>query len=362
MIEPVVIVGGGIAGSVAAAALARAGRAPLVLERSRGAHHKVCGEFLSWEAGDRLSATGFDLAALGGARIGRVRLFADGYSIAARLPRAATGISRFRLDEALLDHAAAAGARVERGVAVRAATAGGGVFTLDAAGSTVTAKSLLLATGKTNLRGLPRQPDQASVVDDLVGFKMHYRLTAAQNATLAGTIELHLSGDGGYAGLQHVEDGIANLCLLVPKSAVAGVPDAQSLADMLGPLDCLAARLAGAEALFERPLTIAGVPYGFLHDPAADPPRLLRLGDQFAVVHSFTGDGMAIAATSGSLAGLPQPRFGTELSRRVGAPVRVSTWLGRGLRAPAVRRAAFMAARLWPGIIGLAARATRVRT
>jgi flavin-dependent dehydrogenase len=63
VIEPVVIVGGGIAGAVAAATLARAGERPLVLERSRGPHHKVCGEFLSWEAADRIAALGFDLAA-----------------------------------------------------------------------------------------------------------------------------------------------------------------------------------------------------------------------------------------------------------------------------------------------------------
>ena len=58
----------------------------------------------------------------------------------------------------------------------------------------------------------------------------------------------------------------------------------------------LATRLSGAEAVLAAPLSIAGVPYGFIHQHAADDPdRVFRLGDQAAVIQSFTGDGMAIA-------------------------------------------------------------------
>lgn len=361
-----VIVGGGVAGSVAAAMLARAGRRPLVFERSSGAHHKVCGEFLSWEAADALRSAGFDPRTLGGSRIDTVRVFAGRRSAEATLPRPATGISRFALDEALIVHAAACGARIERGAAVRSATACEGGFDLDIDGVALRAGALMLATGKTTLRGLARGVEGQRLIVDLVGFKAHYRLRPAQSAKLAGAVELHLSVAGGYAGLQLVEGGRANLCLLAPRKGLAGRDGAweRALADIFAASPVLAERLAGAEALFERPLAVSGVPYGFVHRTSdGDPPGLVRLGDQFAVVHSFTGDGMAMAATGGAMAEAAQaggPAFHAALARRVARPVRVSSGLHALLRAPHCAAAAVAILRLCPLLLSAAARYTRV--
>ncbi|HZF94101.1 MAG TPA: FAD-dependent monooxygenase, partial [Allosphingosinicella sp.] len=44
------IVGGGPAGAAAAIALARAGAAPELIERSAGPRDVVCGGFLGWDA------------------------------------------------------------------------------------------------------------------------------------------------------------------------------------------------------------------------------------------------------------------------------------------------------------------------
>ena len=59
-----IVVGGGLAGSAFAIELARHGRPVIVLERTPGAHHKVCGEFLSAEAQALL-----ELAARAGAQV-----------------------------------------------------------------------------------------------------------------------------------------------------------------------------------------------------------------------------------------------------------------------------------------------------
>ncbi len=362
-----VIIGGGVAGSVAAAVLARAGHAPLLLERSSGAQHKVCGEFLSWEAADGLRATGFDADAIGGARIERVRLFAGRRSVAAALPRPAVGISRFVLDEALLAHASACGARIERGAAVRAATACAGGFDLDVDGVTLRARELLLATGKTTLRGLARRIEGQQVSNDLVGFKAHYRLRPAQTKALAGAVELHLSGAGGYAGLQLVEGATANLCLLLPrrKLAAGGGAWEHALQDLCAASPVLGERLAGAEMLFDRPLAIAGVPYGFVHCATGDdPPGLFRLGDQFAVVHSFTGDGMAMAVTSGAMTVGAEGggrSFHAALARRVRRPVRLSAALHACLRSSPSGAVLVAILRLCPPLLSSVARLTRVR-
>ena len=58
-----------------------------------------------------------------------------------------------------------------------------------------------------------RRPTRGTV-SGLIGFKSYFRLSGDQDAQLQGHIEV-LMFAGGYAGLQHVEGGMANLCLLV---------------------------------------------------------------------------------------------------------------------------------------------------
>jgi flavin-dependent dehydrogenase len=57
--------------------------------------------------------------------------------------------------------------------------------------------------------------------------------------------------------------------------------------------------MQGSKALWERPLAISPIPYGYL---AARPSGLWCVGDQAAVIPSFTGDGMSIALHSAALA------------------------------------------------------------
>lgn len=353
----IVIVGGGLAGAAAAALLAQAGRAPLLLERTRHAHDKICGEFLSTEAQAHLAALGLDLARLGGAPIDRVRMIDGRRMAAARLPFRALGLTRRRLDAALLDHAAAAGAQIDRGVTVgridgrRLATGAG----------TIDAGTILLASGKHDVRGVRR--DTAGTLGHLIGFKQYYRVDAAARAALAGHIEIVRFG-GGYAGLQLVEDGIANLCLLVDRARFDDAGGGGALlADLLAEPH-LARRLGDATALLDRPLTIAGVPYGYLCGGTGD--GVFRLGDQAGVIPSFAGDGMSIALHSATLAaqavvaGATAAAYQSRLHRDIAPPVRRATRLQRGLATVVGRHALFAAIRLVPSALRWAAALTRV--
>jgi len=81
-----VIVGGGPAGSMLALRLAAAGREVILLEKQRGPHHKVCGEFLSAEALGYLKRIGIDARALGAEPIQYIRLHTGRKSVHAALP------------------------------------------------------------------------------------------------------------------------------------------------------------------------------------------------------------------------------------------------------------------------------------
>ncbi len=359
----IVVAGGGLAGAAAACVLARAGREVLLVERQAHASEKICGEFISAEAKHYLDRIGIDLVQLGAHRITAVRLVHGCASVAVPLPFAGYGLSRRVLDEVLLRQAASLGADVRRGATVRLREAHPLVLDLSSGGQ-LRPQTLFLATGKHDLRGLRRAAHPAR---NLVGFKLHWHLAAAQRDALAAHVELILLKDG-YAGLQMVEDGRANLCLLVQETRLAragGTWDGL-LDDLLRAEPHLRARLAGAKAA-DRPLSIARVPYGFVHRAAAaDPPALFRVGDQMAVIPSFTGDGMSIALHSavvaaslhlaGSSAAAYHQRIGRELRRQIGR----ATLLSRAAGTAFGRVGALRVAALWPGGVRLAARLTRV--
>ena len=351
------VAGGGVAGAAVACLL---GPAALLIEREAVAHDKICGEFISIEAQGYLSQLGLDLQALGAAPIHAVRLVHRDCAAVAPLPFRGYGLSRRALDAALLDLAAQRGARVLRGHAVRGIVPGG----LDIAGQgRLPGRTVFLATGKHDLRGLRRQPERPP--EDLVGLKMYFRLRPDQSDALAGHVELLLLR-GGYAGLQLIEDGVANLCLLIRRNRFTAAGSAwPGLQDMLErDAPHLHRRLSGATALLDRPLSIFRVPYGYVHRPAAsDQPGLFRLGDQAGVIPSFTGDGVSIAlhtafAAVAALPGGDAGAYHRAMQRDLSAQIaRASLLLRAGRLAPGL---AVRAARAWPGALRWIAQMTRV--
>lgn len=356
------VVGGGLAGAAAAARLAGAGREIVLLERERGPHDKVCGEFLSREAGLYLARLGLDLEALGAVPIDAVRLAHRATLAEVALPFPALSLSRRVLDEALLARAAAVGATVRRGARVAELTEGAGGYRarLDS-GEIIEAREALLATGKHDLRGL-RRP--AGLQSDLVAFKLYFRLAPPQERALARHVELHLF-EGGYTGLQPVEGGRANLCALVRRErfAALGQRFENLLEAMRAESPLLGARLEGAEPCWSRPLAVSSIPYGYMRRRAEGP---FRLGDQAAVIPSFSGDGMSIALHSAELAartllagGGPEA-FQARLFRDVTFQVLLATALSHGLVRATSQVALSRAASLFPGIMAMIASHTRV--
>lgn len=351
----VAVIGGGLAGAAVALRLARGGRDVVVLERERGPHDKVCGEFLSFEAQEELAALGVDPLALGAARIGRVRVARGARRREAPLGFEALSLSRRALDEALLARAAEAGAEVRRGA--RVVGLEGGRRARLAGGEEVEARAVVLATGKHDLRGWGRPPGPQG---GLLGLKGYFRL--ADPGGLEGAVELHLF-PGGYAGLEMVEGGRANLCLVVRRAAFAGLGHRwDALLDHLrAACPGLAERLAGAQACQDRPLAVAGLPYGLV---AARAEGVWRVGDQAAVIPSFTGEGMSLAlhgarlAASGLLAGLDPEAFQRRLAAGLRGQVRRSAWASRALVAPGPQ--AVVGRVLSAPLLRAALRATRI--
>ena len=297
-----IIIGGGIAGCAASIWLARANKRVLLLEKEVAAHHKVCGEFISIETMEYLKELGLDLVDLGAVQVDNIRLRCGNNTVIAPLPFQAASLSRFVLDEALLQSAIAAGVQVRRGSTVTDLTFTAPYWSVTCANDKIiTADAIFLATGKHNLRGWPRRGGKQN---DLIGLKMHFRLTPEQHKNLENDVEIILF-DGGYAGFEPIENGLANLCLVIKKSIYQRHRKNWRflLENLMTSCNSLSRLLQDATACWEQPLAIFGVPYGFVFMAQADDhPNLYRLGDQMAVIPSFSGDGMAVALRTASLA------------------------------------------------------------
>lgn len=357
--KDVLVIGGGLGGAAAAVMLARGGRGVHLIERQAEPGPKICGEFLSIEAQEHLAMLGIDFDRRGAARVGRMRLLWDGVAVEAALPFVARGLGRAELDEALLGLAEDAGAVVERGVR---ATGVSGTAVRTNAGERSGA-ALILANGKLRIRddGPAKAPDGNAHA----GFKMHWHIPPADRAALEGVIELILF-PGGYAGLQMVGEGVANLCLAIRKERLLALGGRwEDVLAMLARLSPTVRRIAEGAPLFARPATIANLPYGHLHRGGAD-DHAYRIGDQAAMTASLTGDGMAIALRSAwacaqAIAeGVPAAVHHRRLHAMVQAQVRNGMLIQGMTESMLLGPFGRLALRLWPGVLPHLVRATRL--
>jgi flavin-dependent dehydrogenase len=348
------IAGAGPAGCAAAIRLAAGGVQAVLVERSDGPRDVVCGGFLGWDALAALRHLGLDAEALGARPIGRLRLVTGRANFEAPLPHPAAGLSRRTLDAALQETAAAAGAELLRGRSIRAADVGGRILRLDG-GEELAGESLILATGKHELRGAGRKVDLAAA-------PLGLRASVAGAADLGGMIELHLF-DGGYSGVLLQEDGTANLCLSVSRGRMKAAGGVDRLLAELGEeVPAFARRLEGGALTAWS--AVAGVPYGWRARDTVD--GFYRVGDQAAVIASLAGDGVAIALESGIaagdavLSGQNAPAYQTAFRRRARRPVGLAEGLRRAAEHSPTRGLLMPALRLFPGLAPAFARLTRI--
>jgi flavin-dependent dehydrogenase len=354
------VLGGGLAGSMAALELARGGRQVVVLERSKSAHHKVCGDFLSAEACHYLARHEIDLSKLGAVRLRSVRLVLRAAIIEDELPFCAYSLTRFVLDEELLRQAGLRGVDIQRGCPVEDLQSDDGAWRARLRdGRCFHSRNAFLATGKHDLRGWPRP---AGTHRGLVAFKMYYKLTPQQHAAIGNAVELILF-PGGYAGLQPVEAGRANLTLLITGECLkrTGSNWPGVLSHLLRQSPHLEDRLRDATPILGTALTASHIPYGHMQQSAQQ--GLWHVGDQAAVIPSFCGDGMAIAMHSGVMAahhflhGSQSEAYQRQLQAQLGRRLSLATRLSQLMVAfPEAARIMGLA----PGLLSRIASMTRI--
>lgn len=302
-IRTILIIGGGPAGAVAGVLLARAGLDVTLVERQRFPRDKVCGECISATGLATLGRSGLGevLGRLGPAELTRATLVGpDGVSATHELGLPMWGLTRRRMDTALIAEVAAAGGRVlqparAESVDSTAGAGGEGVRVVvrheDNRIENLSADLAIVADGKSALMGDAGKP--AATTD--LGIKAHFRGVRADG----GSIHLFTLA-GHYGGLAAVEDGLWNVALSVPQELVrAGGGDLAGLwAGWVEGNPFLRAAFAGAERQGE-----------FLASPLPRfavrnrwPVGVIPVGNAAAALEPIGGEGMGLAMRSAELA------------------------------------------------------------
>jgi flavin-dependent dehydrogenase len=304
----VAVIGGSLAGSAAACALARTGARVTVLEKARFPRDKVCGCFLSDEAFPVLRRMGVEkeLRREDPETITRFALVErGGKTVEADLPAPVLSISRKRLDTLVAQAAECAGARMRFGTTVLSLE--GDLqegFRIKGLDWEVGARAVVGAWGRYSPLDGRLGRSFIRRRSSLFGFG---KMLVGKSEHLANRAVLHFF-EGGYVGLSRVESGRVNLAALAnSRVAQSAHHDFDSLLDRLSrESPALAADLEALSpltgpVLLSEPVHLG--PHGAL---AGD---VLCVGDAAGVIDPYTGTGMSLALRFGEAVAAPLAGF-----------------------------------------------------
>lgn len=308
-IYDVAVAGGGLAGLSAAIELAKSGLRVALFEKKSYPRHKVCGEYVSNEVRPILARWDLIPEKLGAHAITKLTLSApSGRTVESDLPLGAFSLSRYRFDEALALKTQAYGAVFHTQSEVTEVTYRDDNFTLVASGQLYSAKYVIGAFGKTSR--LDKYTQSSHGKTGYVGIKRHVRLDFPNHL-----VALHCFR-GGYCGVSKVEEGRVNICYLARANDLKNAGGIEAYENtVLGKNPHLKEILGAAESLFDVPLTISNFSFGKRGEVEN---HIFMAGDSAGMISPLSGNGMAMAITSGYiLAGLIEAAVRNQTPRHV---------------------------------------------
>jgi flavin-dependent dehydrogenase len=306
----IIIAGGGLAGLTAAIHLSGLGFQVTVFEKNTYPKHKVCGEYISNEVVPYLHSLKLNLNELYPTHINKLHFSTTtGRNVTTTLPLGGFGVSRYALDNFLLQKAVANGCKIIQETIDNIAF-DKDMFTVTTAnGHEFKSKIVLGAFGKRSTIDQKMQRDFIKQKSPWLAVKAHYDGTFPDDV-----VGLH-NFKGGYCGVSKVENNKINICYLADYNTFKNYKNLEEYQEQV------VAKNPNLKALFEavtlvseRPLTISQISFAQKH--AVD-NHVLMIGDTAGLIHPLCGNGMAMAIHSAKIAsGLVAKYLRKELESR----------------------------------------------
>ena len=355
----VVVVGAGVAGSVAAREARRAGHRVLLVDKRQFPRNKVCGACLNGVALDVLAQIGLtdEIQRLGGTRLNEFHLHCGRQSITVPLP-GGLAVSREKLDALLIRSAIESGVEFLPEVTCRVGQVHEQSRELRVvrAGSEtdILAKTIVVASGLEGL-SLPESREWTTNIATSSRLGVGCLIEETGDDFPAGTIWM-AAGSGGYAGLVRVEENRLNLAAAFDRKELRrhGSPAIATTLLLEKAGFPVPRRMLNAEWHGTVPLTRTTFP--------VSSRRVFLIGDASGYVEPFTGEGMAWGLLSAKHVTrwvnqtLSQGDWSTEIAKGwisehrhlVGHRQRFCRLWARVLRSPAMISIAMSAFSVWP--------------
>lgn len=314
----ILIAGAGPAGASLAIRLAGSGFCVTLIEREKFPRQKLCGEFISPECFRHFKDLGVlnEMLSADGDRIAETVFYAPGgksVSVPSKWfskNEAALGLSRAEMDFRLLEKARETGVEVlEETSVVNLLSENEKICGIKAKNKSgafeISADLIIDATGRAAVLGKLAEKDKllnsslaarpSPLAHRLVGFKAHLK-----NADIEpGRCEIYFF-NGGYGGLNLVENGAANHCFLIKAEIVKkfGGDVEEIIRKVVFRNKRALATMKEASPIYDW-LAVSVDGFGVKNlNPAAN---LLAIGDAGAFIDPFTGSGMLMALESSEI-------------------------------------------------------------
>lgn len=290
----IVIVGGGLAGLIAAVHLKNSNYNVIVIEKNEFPKHKVCGEYISNEVISYLNSLDLNIFDLKPSVISKMEFStAKGKIISGNLPLGGFGISRYELDNYLYNKAIAKGCLFIQST-VENIDFDNDEFTITTSNGRVLKSIIVIgAFGKRSNIDLKLNRNFIQQKSPWLAVKAHYYGVFPNDL-----VGLH-NFEGGYCGVSKVENDRINICYLADYETFKKYKNIEEFqSEVVYKNPNLKVIFENSKLLFDKPLTISQISF---EKKNTVENHILMIGDTAGLIHPLCGNGMAMAIHSAKI-------------------------------------------------------------
>lgn len=290
----VIIVGGGLAGLIAANYLARADIAVTVIERKKYPFHRVCGEYISNEVVPFLKSIELFPSEFNPPSITQFQLTSvNGKSAQLPLDLGGFGISRYALDDFLYRKACEKGVTFLLNTEAEQIVFEDNKFRVRVTDNVLQGDIVIGSFGKRSRMDISMKRPFIQKRSPYAGVKYHIRTDQP-----ADRISLHNFKDG-YCGISQIEDQKFTLCYLTHRNNLKKYGSIKLMEEaVLFKNPFIRSLFLNSEFLFERPEVINEISFA-TKQPVEH--HVLMAGDAAGMITPLCGNGMALAIHSAKI-------------------------------------------------------------